>query len=409
MSKPFANIRILDFSHVISGPYATELLTMMGADVIRFERPGGDETRTFCSSPELLAKGLGSAYLTLNAGKRSVAIDLKRSESIEMIRRLVPTADVIVENFRPGTMARLGLGYEDLKQIKPELVYCSISGYGQDGPERDSPAYDGAIQAASGIMSLTGHPETGPVRVGFPFSDVATGSAAALGIAGALYRKLATGQGQYIDIAMVDASLSMMSPIVGYWMIGGEVPSRLGNLAWSRRPSSDLFEASDDYLMLVVNREEHLRIFCETIGIGDLPGRPEFATWALRSHNRAAFKSAINTALAKGKAVDWERQLKAAGIAVARVASVDEVISSPQMAHRDLIIEVEGTVGHEQPIRVMNAPFKYAFDPCGTTRPPPGCGQHTDEVLGEVGYSSAEIAMLRERGVMWELTGAPKV
>jgi len=403
MSRPFENIRILDFSQVISGPYATELLALMGADVIKFERPGGDETRTFCVNPDLLAKGLGSAYLSLNAGKRSVALDLKNPEAIEIVKRLVRNADVVVENFRPGTMARLGLGYDHLKTIKPDLVYCSISGFGQDGPGADSPAYDGAVQAASGIMSITGAPEHGPMRVGFPFSDVATGSAAALAIAGALMRKAVSGRGQYIDVAMVDASLSMMSPVIGYWLIGGELPGQIGNMAWSRRPTSDLFKTRDDYLMLVINREEHFLTFCETIGRPDLPADPRFADWPLRTQNRSALQAEITSALAADGAASWEVRMKAAGLAAARVASLRDVLESPQTAHRDMLLKLEGTAGLDRPITVLNTPFKYAEDPCGTDRPPPGCGQHTNEVLAEAGYSESEVATMRANRVMWTL------
>ena len=404
MSRPFENIRILDFSQVISGPYATELLALMGADVIKFERPGGDESRTFCVNPELLAKGMGSSYLSLNAGKRSVALDLKKPEAIEIILKLVKNADVLVENFRPGAMDRLGLGYEALKKIKPDLIYCSITGYGQEGPEADSAAYDGAVQAASGIMSITGSPEGGPMRVGFPFSDVATGSASALAIAGALFRRAGSGQGQYIDVAMIDASLSMMSPIIGYWLIGGVLPGQIGNMAWSRRPTSDMFKTKDDYLMLVINRDDHFLKFCKTIGRPDLPDDLRFADWPLRTRYRTELQAEITKALSAKSAADWESDMKEAGLAAARVNSLQDVLESPQMAHRNLLLELNGTVGLNKPITVLNTPFKYQNDPCGTSRPPPACGQHTDEILTELDSSEEQIEGMRKGQVIWELT-----
>lgn len=402
MSKPFEGVRILDFSQVVSGPFATNLLTLMGADVIKFERPpNGDESRTFCASPELLELGYGSAYLAVNAGKRSLTLDLKKPEAIAVIRKLVTSADVVVENYRPGVMARLGLGFDDLKQIKPDLIYCSISGYGQTGPDRDAPAYDGAVQAACGIMSVTGYPEHNPVRVGFPFCDAATGQAAALAIAGALYRKLATGAGQYIDIAMVDASLAMMTQIVAFTSVAGVVPGRIGNQAWSRRPTSDMFRARDENLSLVVNSEAHYQQFFKALGRDDVLTDARFATWALRSENVAQLRHIIESALATDTAANWEQRLRAAGIAAARVKDIGQALASPQQAYRNLQLTVPGPKGLDRPVTVMNAPFLCNEDGPGTDRPAPALGEHNDEVLLQAGYSPAEIAVLRATGAFW--------
>ncbi len=402
MTRPFDGIRVLDFSQVISGPYATELLALQGADVVKFERPPfGDESRTFCLDPELIARGAGSAYLSLNAGKRSMALDLKFPEAREIVLRMVADADVVVENFRPGVMARLGLDYEAISRVRPDIIYCSISGYGQDGPEANSPAYDGAVQAASGIMSITGFPENGATRVGFPFSDVATGSAAAYAIASALYRRLSTGKGQYIDLAMIDASLSMMSPVVGFWLIGGGLPHQIGNLAWSRRPTSDMFRTSDDFLMLVVNSEVHFRIFAREIGLGDLHEDPRFADWTARHSHSTELKALIEGALLAQDAATWERQLRAAGIAASRVASIADVIESEQIRHRGLVLSIDGAEGFDKPLRVLNAPFKSPKDGPGTDIPPPACGQHTVDILTQIGVSEQEIERLRRINCIW--------
>lgn len=403
MSKPFEKVRILDFSQVISGPLATNLLALMGADVIKFERPpAGDESRTFCASKELLAMGMGSAYLALNAGKRSTSLDMKKPEVIEAIRRLIPSADVVVENYRPGVMARLGLGYDAVKAIKPDIIYCSISGYGQEGPERDSPAYDGAVQAACGIMSINGYAENAPVRVGFPFSDSVTGGAAALAIAGALYRKLATGKGQYIDIAMVDASLAMMTQIVAFTSVAGVVPGRIGNLAWSRRPTSDMFRAKDEYLSMVVNSEPHYATLFKTLGREDVLADPRFADWDARTRNVADLRAIIEAALGTDTAAVWEQRLKRAGVAAARVKDIGQALSSPQMQHRNLLLTVPGPKGLDRPVTVMNAPFLCNEDGPGTDRPAPNVGEHNDQVLAEAGYSADEIAAFRRSGAIWE-------
>ena len=402
MPKPFEGIRILDFSQVVSGPYGTEQLALLGADVIKFERPPrGDEARTFCVSKDLLDRGLGSSFLSLNAGKRSMSLDLKKPESIEIIRKLIPTADVVVENFRPGVMARLGLGYEDVRGIKSDIVYCSITGYGQSGPDAGAPAYDGAIQAASGVMSITGHPDGGPLRVGFPFSDAATGLASALAISGALYRRLVTGKGQYIDMAMVDASLSMMAQVVGFWLIGGTVPGRLGNMAWSRRPTSDMFKTKDGYIMLVVNTEPQFLTFTRAIGLPDLHADPRFVDWPSRTANIAALRQEIEKALAVRGSVEWELHLKAAGVAASMVKNIAEVLESEQMKCRDFVLTLDGTVGIDGPIRVLNAPYSCDEDSPGTDSPPPGIGQHNEEILRECGLSDEEIARLRSQGVFF--------
>jgi crotonobetainyl-CoA:carnitine CoA-transferase CaiB-like acyl-CoA transferase len=401
MARPFEGIRILDFSQVVSGPFATSLLTLMGAEVIKFERPPGDESRTFCASPELLAKGAGSAFIALNCGKRSVSLDLKHPKAIEAVRRLVRNADVIVENYRPGVMARLGLGYAALKEVRPDLIYCSISGYGQRGPEVGSPAYDGAIQAACGIMSITGAPEGGPMRVGFPFSDAATGSSAALAIAGALFRRQRDGKGQYIDIAMVDASLSMMTQIVAFTSVAGVVPGQIGNMAWSRRPTSDLFRASDGSLMFVVNSEPQYALLLRTIGRPDVLEDPRFATWELRSRNITALRAVIEEALSTDTVANWEQRLKAAGVAAAQVKTIGEALASPQIAHRNLLLTVPGPAGVDRPVTVMNAPFLCDEDGPGTDRPAPAVGEHNAEVLSEAGYTPEEVACFEAEGVFW--------
>jgi CoA:oxalate CoA-transferase len=339
--------------------------------------------------------------LSLNAGKRSMSLDLKKPEAIELVKRLISTAHVIVENFRPGVMARMGLGYEDVVKIKPDIIYCSVTGYGQKGPDANAPAYDGAIQAASGIMSITGEPDGRPLRVGYPFSDASAGIATALAIAASLYRRLVTGKGQYIDLAMVDATLSMMSQVVGFWLIGGKMPVRLGNLAWSRKPTSDMFKTRDGYLMFVVNTEPQFLTFCKAIGRPDLPADTRFKDETGRSKNSVELRAEIENALSVRGSVEWERYLKTANVAVSRVMTIPDAFQSEQMAYRNLVLTLHGTAGINGPIRVLNAPYLCNEDSPGTDSPPPSMGEHNEEVLHELSLTEDDIAQLRSKGVFF--------
>ncbi|MFT5433139.1 MAG: crotonobetainyl-CoA:carnitine CoA-transferase CaiB-like acyl-CoA transferase, partial [Myxococcota bacterium] len=229
MSKPFDGVRVLDFSRVIAGPYASEMLALLGADVVKVEHPlRGDDGRDQSMKPRYAARKYGTVFLSLNAGKRSLGLDLKHEAAREVLERLIAGADVVLENFRPGVMARLGLDYDAVKALNPRVVYCSISGFGQTGPASASPAYDGRVQATSGMMALTGYPESGPVRVGFAVCDAATGMSAAFAIASALYRRSQTGEGDHIDVAMLDTALSFMAANVQEVLAHGEVQPLLG-------------------------------------------------------------------------------------------------------------------------------------------------------------------------------------
>jgi len=385
--SPLQGVKILDFTRVVAGPFATELLALMGADVIKIEHPdGGDEARGFCGNSELKALGMGSTFLSLNAGKRSVAIDLKNPESRGLIRDMIRQMDVVVENFRPGVMARLGLAYDDLKSLKRDLIYCSISGYGQTGPEASSAGYDGAIQAACGLMSITGFPDGSPTRVGIPVADIITGYGAAFAVSSALFQRAATGEGRYIDVAMFDSILCAMRSQVAWWNIGHTMPERLGNLAWTRIPASDVFAVRDRHLMITVNTEPQFRKLCDALGIADILGDPRFVDWPSRIENRHSLREAVEKALSGDTAENWERRLKAAGLAAAVIKAIPQALEHPQIAHRELLMTLHGTKKLDRPIDIVNLPFALRGSRLGTDRPPPALGEHTDEVLAQFGY-----------------------
>lgn len=385
MPQPFEGIRVLDFTRVISGPFATQLLALLGADVIKFEKPGsGDESRHFCCNPDLLAQGMGSGFLSVNGGKRSVALDLKNPDNRKVVLKMVGTADVVVENFRPGVMGRLGFGYDDLKAIKSDIVFCSISGYGQKGPAAKLAGYDGAVQALSGLMSITGHPQCGPTRVGVPVVDMCSGYVGALAIASALFRRACTGQGQFIDVSMFDVSLSTMRSAVAWWQAGGESTLR-GNQAWTRIPTSDTFHASDGLFMVVANNDQQLRILLNILDRENILEDPRFKDWPSRVENGLALRAILEERFATDTADNWERRLGDAGLAVATIRTIPEAMEHPQLPHRDFLLKMDGAKGIDGPITLFNAPFMCTEDGPGMDRPPPSLGEHTAEVLAEFG------------------------
>jgi len=400
MSKPFAGVTVLDFSRVFAGPYAAEQLAFLGADVIKIEQPGGEETRFNSMNPALAQAGRSPNFAALNAGKRAITLDLKHPDATAVVHRLVACADVLIENSRPGAMHRMGFDYESLRAVNPRLIYCSISGFGQEGPDRAEPAYDGKIQATSGIMSITGHPASGPTRAGFAVVDTATGMSAAFAIAGALYQRMTTGSGQHIDVAMLDAALSFMAPTVSEHVNGGVHHELFGNMAVSGKPTADMFPVRDGNLQLSCNSEAQFQALCAEIGRPDLLADPRFADWPKRHENGAALRAEIERAFAEDDATAWERRLNKAGVPAARIRSIGEALAHPQLAYRDLLLDLPESTGATERITVLNAPFRFAHDGPGTDLPPPRLGEHTDAILREAGYDAAGIAALRASGAI---------
>ena len=397
MSTPFAGVRILDFTRYLAGPYGTYQLALLGADVIKIESRDGDESRHLLVNPEWAERKMASSFLAVNANKRSLTLDLRKPAAIEVIKRLVPTADVVWENFRPGVMDRLGLGYESLSAINPRLIYCAVSGFGHTGPERTTAAFDGKLQAMSGIMSITGDPAGGPMRAGFAICDTIGGMTAALAVASALFQRTHTDRGQFVDVAMLDAALAFIPGPVAEYTVAGIPQRQIGNGSVSRKPTASRFRAGDGYLVLAVLTEKQFTSLMRTIGRADALEDPRFSDWRARTDNEPALREVIETALAKDDAKSWEARLTAADVPCATVWKIEEITQHPQLEHRDVLQTVDSRYG---PMRLVGSGFRLAHGSPAIEREPPTLGEHTDEILAELGYSGAEIEALRRDNVL---------
>jgi crotonobetainyl-CoA:carnitine CoA-transferase CaiB-like acyl-CoA transferase len=395
--RPFANVRVLDFTQVLAGPYGSYQLALLGADAIKVERREGEDMRRTPLSREWAERGMAPAWLAINGNKRSLTLDLQQPAAIEIVNRLAARADVVMENFRPGVMDRLGIGYEALRAINPRLIYCTISGFGATGPYRNEAGYDGKIQALSGIMSLTGHKEMGPTRAGFAVCDVLSGMTAAFAVSSALFQRTHTGQGQFIDVSMLEASLAFLSTQVADFTVAGHRQEQFGNQAISRKVTANLFRARDSWLLLAVNNDRQYEALMTALGCAAALDDPRFADWFLRKENEAALRAIIEAALASADARTWEQRLNAAGAPCASIWRIEEVIDHPQIAARDAVQTVETEYG---PLRLMGSGFQMAHGGGRLDHAPPPLGMHTDQVLGEAGYTADEIAALRRDAVI---------
>jgi crotonobetainyl-CoA:carnitine CoA-transferase CaiB-like acyl-CoA transferase len=397
VSKPFAGVRILDFTRYLAGPYGTYQLALLGADVVKIEARDGDETRSQPVASQWAERKMPPAFLAVNGNKRSLTLDLRQPDAVEVVKRLVRKADVVWENFRPGVMDKLGLGYEALAAVNPRLIYCAVSGFGHTGPERTRAAFDGTLQAMSGIMSITGEPTGGPMRAGFAICDTIGGMTAALAVSSALYQRTHTGTGQFVDVAMLDAAIAFIPGPVSEWTVAGIEQRQIGNGSVSRKPTANRFRAKGSFLVLAVLTEAQWVRLMTTIGLADALDDPRFSEWASRTANFPALREIIEGALAGDDAKTWEARLTKADVPCAAIWTIDEVVTHPQLEHRDVLQTVGSKFGS---LRLVGAGFRLAHGSPSIDRPPPTLGEHTEEILGEAGYGAAEIEMLRGRGVI---------
>jgi crotonobetainyl-CoA:carnitine CoA-transferase CaiB-like acyl-CoA transferase len=377
--KPLFGIRVLDLTNVLAGPYCSYQLMLFGAEVVKIEVPGsGDLARHLGPDPELNRTGLGASFLAQNAGKKSVELDLKDSAQRQAFEDLVRGADVLLENFRAGVLARLGFGWEQLRALNPRLVYCAISGFGQTGPMSQAPAYDQIIQGLSGMMSITGTEETAPLRVGFPVCDTVGGLMAALSISSALVGRERTGEGCFLDLSMLEASISAMGWAVSHYVISGVTPAPMGQQNVTAAPSGT-FETADGLLNIAANRQTQFEKLCGLLDRNDLVVDPRFVDREARKDNRDALNDELTAELRRRTAAEWEQALPAIGVPAARILSVPQAVESEQLAHRGFFTDVPFPGSGDRMVRASGNGVLVDGEPLRPSGPPPVLGEHNAE------------------------------
>lgn len=404
---PLSHIRVLDLSRVIAAPFSTQLLADFGAEVIKVERPGsGDDTRGW--GPVYLDGGPGEArrdssyFISANRGKKSITVDMSTPEGQEIVRKLACRSDVVVENFKVGSLARYGLDYESLAALNPRLIYASVTGYGQDGPYAAWPAYDLLMQGLSGFMSITGLPDAepggGPMRSGVPFADILAGIYAALGIVIAVLDREKTGRGQHIDVALLDALLCSMPNITQPYLLAGAVAGRTGNSNPNVFPN-EVFRCADGLIILAVANDGQFRKLCEAGGMPEIARDPRFASNDQRAIHRKELTVLLETMLARDGVAAWHGRLSAVGVPCGPINTVAQAFADPQVVHRGLTVTAEH--GSGRAIEMIANPMRLSGVDKVRPEPPPQLGAHTEETLsGLLGMTGAEIAALRARGIV---------
>lgn len=398
MQQPLEGITVVDATHVMAGPFCTYLLRLLGARVIKIEKPvDGDVMREYGRDPAF--EKMAPPFMAFNAGKESVTVDLKQPSGAEIVRQLAERADVFVENFRPGVMARLGLGYDALHARNDRLVYCSLSGFGQSGPMRDYPAYDHIVQGVCGVMSLTGEPGSPPTKVGFPVVDTFTGYSAAFAIVAALQQRERTGKGQQVDVAMLDCALVLMSSMVAPYLTTGIAPEKVGNKGFNGSPTSSTFFTKDRPITLGANTQRQYETMCTLIGREDLIHDPRFLTAPMREEREAELRGQIQPALLQRSASEWEQLLNAASVPAGVVRTLPEILDEPHLQTRKVVLPLppapNGTQGF-----ALNIGFQLQHGSTEHIGAAPTLGEHTRSVLQELGYAAQSIDQLASAKVV---------
>lgn len=391
-------IRVLDLTNVLAGPFATLHLALLGAEVIKVENPkDGDLARKLGIVTELNDQLMGTSFLAQNANKKSLTLNTKSPEGKEIFRRLVSTADVLVENFRPDVMNRLGLGYDALAELNPRLIYCAISGFGQTGPDALKPAYDQIIQGLSGVMAVNGDERLNPLRAGFPVCDTVGGLNAAFAIMAALYHRERTGEGQFIDVALLDSIMPLMGWVVANLLIGGQQPVLMGNDNFTAAPSGT-FRTRDGFINIAANKQEQWEALCEVLDVPHLKTDPRFQKRDIRKQNRTALTPLLEEKLAERPTADWVERLNERGIPSGAILSLADALRQPQVQHRDLLqaVPTEGLGA----LTLLGLTARFAKTPAAITTPPPRLSADTEAVLGALGIDRDAVAALRTKGVV---------
>lgn len=397
MALPLAGIRVLDVTNVLAGPFCSYQLVLMGAEVIKIEQPGsGDLARRLGADPVAAERLMGASFVAVNAGKQSVTLNLKQHAAKKIFKQLVEQSHVVIENFRPGVMQRLGLDYSVLSQINPRIVYCAVSGFGQNGPLASRPAYDQVIQGMSGVMSVTGDKHSAPLRVGYPVCDTVGGMTAAFAICAALVDASLHRQGRMIDVSMLESTLATMGWVVSNYLNAGTVPIPLGNENFTAAPSGT-FRTADGLLNIAANETVQYEKLCDLLGRPGLKTDPRFADRNIRKQNRESINREIQEVLLTRTAEEWENLLIAAGVPAGRVLSVPEILAHPHLAQRKFITNFPQA---DPPQSLTGGGFQISGADAVPSSPAPTLSEHTDSWLQRLGYSKNQIADLRADGVI---------
>ncbi|MBO6771062.1 MULTISPECIES: CaiB/BaiF CoA-transferase family protein [unclassified Thalassospira] len=402
-SKSLSGITVLDLTNVLAGPFCCHQLAHLGADVIKVEAPGrGDLARQLGADMALNEKLMGVSFMAQNAGKKSITLNLKDPRGKEILKKLVERADVLVENFRPGVMDRLGLGYDILSQVNPKLVYCAISGFGQTGPMKKLPAYDQIVQGLSGIMTITGEEGKGTYRVGYPVADTIGGMTAAFAISSALAgRALGNkdGKGCFIDISMLESVIATMGWVVSNYLVAGKEPTANGNDNFTSSPSGT-FRTADGQINIAANKQEQFEALCGVLGLEELIGDDRFTSRKERLENRETLTGLLENVLRTGATDHWVERFNAVGVPAGAVLTVPQVLALPQIADRGMLASFENVPGAGRDIRILKTGIKMDGDAPSVDMPPPELGQDTTDILTGLGLSADEISTLANEGVL---------